>query len=116
MMPNSSQVHDHQLIFQIISGVGQFHHKPKRGEDESLPKKTAAGCQKKLAVGSKLRGVEVEVVVKERREGQTKTLSIYSSSRSSINSSTTVVAGKYGTNKFAFETITKKQRSRKSIF
>jgi hypothetical protein len=32
MMPSSSQVPDHQLISQIISGVGQFHHMPKRGE------------------------------------------------------------------------------------
>jgi len=32
MMPSSSQVHDHQLIFQIISGVGQFHHWQKREE------------------------------------------------------------------------------------
>jgi hypothetical protein len=32
MMPSSSQVPDHQLISQIISGVGQFHHRPKRGE------------------------------------------------------------------------------------
>jgi hypothetical protein len=30
MMPSSSQVLDHQLISQIISGVGQFHHRPKR--------------------------------------------------------------------------------------
>jgi hypothetical protein len=32
MMPSSSQVIDHQLISQIISRVGQFHHRPKRGE------------------------------------------------------------------------------------
>jgi cytochrome oxidase Cu insertion factor (SCO1/SenC/PrrC family) len=32
MMPSSSQVLDHQLISQIIFGVGQFHHRPKRGE------------------------------------------------------------------------------------
>jgi hypothetical protein len=30
MMSSSSQVPDHQLISQIISGVGQFHHRPKR--------------------------------------------------------------------------------------
>jgi hypothetical protein len=30
MMPSSSQVPDHQLISQIISGVGQFHHRAKR--------------------------------------------------------------------------------------
>ena len=32
MMPSSSQVLDHQLIFQIISVVGQFHHWQKREE------------------------------------------------------------------------------------
>jgi hypothetical protein len=32
MMPSSSQVPDHQLISQIISGVGQFYQRPKRGE------------------------------------------------------------------------------------
>jgi hypothetical protein len=32
MMPSSSQVLDHHLISQIISRVGQFHHKQKRGE------------------------------------------------------------------------------------
>jgi hypothetical protein len=32
MMPSSSQVLDHQLVSQIISGVGQFHHRPKRVE------------------------------------------------------------------------------------
>ena len=32
MMPSSSQVHDHQLIFQIFSGVRQFHHWQKREE------------------------------------------------------------------------------------
>jgi hypothetical protein len=32
MMPSSSQVPDHQLISQIIFGVGQFHHRPKKGE------------------------------------------------------------------------------------
>jgi hypothetical protein len=32
MMPSSSQVSDHQLTSQIISGIEQFHHRPKRGE------------------------------------------------------------------------------------
>jgi hypothetical protein len=32
MMPSSSQVPDNQLISQIISGVGEFHHRPKRAE------------------------------------------------------------------------------------
>jgi len=43
MMLSSLQVHDHQLIFQIISGVGQFHHWQKRGE-ESWPKKKNSCC------------------------------------------------------------------------
>jgi len=48
---------------------------------------------KKLAAAAKHRGVgEVEVVVEERRGGQTKTVSIHSSTGSGINSSTTVVA------------------------
>jgi hypothetical protein len=33
MMASFSQVHDHKLIIQIISGVGQIHHRPKRGEE-----------------------------------------------------------------------------------
>ena len=34
MMPSSLQVLDHHLfISKIISGVGQFHHWPKRGEE-----------------------------------------------------------------------------------
>jgi hypothetical protein len=32
MMPSSSQVLNHQLISQIISGVGQFYHQPEKGE------------------------------------------------------------------------------------
>ena len=32
-MPSFSQVHDHQLIFQIISTVGQFHHWQNKGEE-----------------------------------------------------------------------------------
>jgi hypothetical protein len=55
-------------------------------------KKAVAGSQKEIAAATKHRGVgEVEVVVEERRGGQTKTMSIYSSSRSSINSRTTIV-------------------------
>ena len=30
MMPSYLEVHDHQLVFQIISRVGQFHHRLKR--------------------------------------------------------------------------------------
>ena len=39
MMPSSLQVHNHQLIFQIISRVGQFHHWQKRGEERIVGKK-----------------------------------------------------------------------------
>jgi hypothetical protein len=62
MMPSSSQVHDHRLIFQIISGVGQFHYWQKREErrrgelakklllpkhrgEEKVAKKVAAASQ-----------------------------------------------------------------------
>ena len=72
MMPSSSQVHDHQLIIQIISGVGQILHRPKRGEEMRVcPRKTVAGSQKEIAAASKHRGVgEVEVVVEERRSNK----------------------------------------------
>ena len=33
MMPSSSQVLDHQLIFHIMYGLGQFHHWQNKGED-----------------------------------------------------------------------------------
>jgi uncharacterized protein YijF (DUF1287 family) len=50
----------------------------QRREDESLPKKAASYPQKEIAATTKHRGVgEVEVVVEERRGGQTKTVSIY---------------------------------------
>ena len=93
MMPNSSQVHDHQLIFQIISGVGQFYHWQNKGEEVRVCQiKSSCWFPKNIAATTKHRGVgEVEVVGEERRGGQTKIVSIYSSSRSSINSSTTVV-------------------------
>ena len=75
MMPSSSQVLDPELIFQIIYGVGQFHHRQKRGEERRVfPKKAAAGCQKNRAAATKHRGVGevevevVEVVVDERRQ------------------------------------------------
>ena len=32
MMPNSSQVLDHQLIFYIMYGLQQFHHRQNKGE------------------------------------------------------------------------------------
>ena len=33
MMPNSSQVLDHQLIFHIMYGLRQFHHRQNKGEE-----------------------------------------------------------------------------------
>jgi len=32
-MPSSSQVLDHQLIFHIMYGLGQFHHRQNKGEE-----------------------------------------------------------------------------------
>ena len=32
MMPSSSQVLDHQLIFHIMYGLRQFHHRLNKGE------------------------------------------------------------------------------------
>ena len=33
MMPSSSQVLDHQLIFHIMYGLGQFYHRQNKGEE-----------------------------------------------------------------------------------
>ena len=33
MMSSSSQVLDHQLIFHIMYGLGQFHHGQNKGEE-----------------------------------------------------------------------------------
>jgi len=33
MMPSSSQVLDHQLIFHIMFGLVQFHHRQNKGEE-----------------------------------------------------------------------------------
>jgi len=33
MMISSSQVLDHQLIFYIIYGLGQFYHRQNKGEE-----------------------------------------------------------------------------------
>ena len=33
MMLSSSQVLDHQLIFHIMYGLGQFHHRQNKGEE-----------------------------------------------------------------------------------
>ena len=33
MMPSSSQVLDHQLIFHIMYGLRQFHHRQNKGEE-----------------------------------------------------------------------------------
>jgi hypothetical protein len=43
MMPSSSQVLDHQLIFYLMYGLGQFHHWQNKGEERGeLEKKAAA--------------------------------------------------------------------------
>jgi hypothetical protein len=64
MMPSSLEVHDHQLIFQIIYGVGQFHHRPKRGEEMRVCPKKRLLVAKKIAAATKHRGVgDVEVEV-----------------------------------------------------
>jgi hypothetical protein len=96
MMPSSSQVYDHQLIFQIIFGVGQFYHWQNKGEEMRVcQKKTAACSQKEITAASKHRGVgEIEVVVEKRRRGQTKTRSIYK--HSSISSRVVAVGGGVG--------------------
>ena len=33
MVPSSSQVLDYQLIFHIMYGLGQFHHRQNKGEE-----------------------------------------------------------------------------------
>ena len=33
MMSSSSQVLNHQLIFHIMYGLGQFHHRQNKGEE-----------------------------------------------------------------------------------
>ena len=33
MMSSSSQVLDHQLIFHIMYGLGQFHHRQNKGDE-----------------------------------------------------------------------------------
>ena len=81
MMPSSSQVLDHQLIFHIMFGLGQFHHRQNKGEERRgegrfgktygvgqfhhrqkrreevrvYQKKAAAGCQKNRAAATKHR-------------------------------------------------------------
>jgi hypothetical protein len=92
MMPSSSQVYDHQLIFQIIFEVGQFYHWQNKGEEMRVCQKKAAACsQKEITAASKHRVGEIEVVVEKRRGGETKTRSIYK--HSSISSRVVAVGG-----------------------
>jgi hypothetical protein len=93
MMPSSSQVYDHQLIFQIIFGVGQFYHWQNKGEEMRVcQKKNSCLFQKEITAASKHREVgEIEVVVEKRRGGETKTRSIYK--HSSISSRVVAVGG-----------------------
>ena len=49
MMPSSLQVLDHQLIFHIMYGLGQFHHRQNKEEErrgEIWQKKAGAASQK----------------------------------------------------------------------
>ena len=69
MMPSSSQVLDHQLIFHIMYVLGQFHHRQNKGEErrgEIWQKKSNScltnierkRCKKQLLL-SKHRGQEL---------------------------------------------------------
>ena len=44
MMPSSSQVPDHQLIFHIMYGLGQFHHQQNKGEERGDLAKKSNSC------------------------------------------------------------------------
>ena len=44
MMPSSSQVLDHQLIFHIMYGLGQFHHRQNKGEERGDLAKKSNSC------------------------------------------------------------------------
>ena len=63
MMPSFSQVLDHHLfISKIISGVKQFHHWPKRGEESWAKIVKMLPTQKKEQLLA-----NIEVVGEERR-------------------------------------------------
>ena len=44
MMLSSSQVLDHQLIFHIMYGLGQFHHRQNKGEERGDLEKKSNSC------------------------------------------------------------------------
>ena len=44
MMPSSSQVLDHQLIFYIMYGLKQFHHQQNKGEERRDLTKKSNSC------------------------------------------------------------------------
>ena len=44
MMPSSSQILDHQLIFHIMYGLRQFHHQQNKGEERGDLAKKSNSC------------------------------------------------------------------------
>ena len=78
MMPSSSQVLDHQLIFHIMYGLGQFHHRQNKGEERRgeiwqksnscLTNIERKMCKKTQLLLPKHRGQERQQ--KQRRGGQ----------------------------------------------
>ena len=44
MIPSSSQVLDHQLIFHIMYGLRQFHHRQNKGEERGDLAKKSNSC------------------------------------------------------------------------
>ena len=54
MMPNFLQVLDHQLIFHIMYGLGQFHYRQKKGSrGETWQKKQQLLSKHRAAVDDK---------------------------------------------------------------
>jgi hypothetical protein len=44
MVSSSSQVLDHQLIFYLMYGLGQFHHRQDKGEERRGEEKQSSCC------------------------------------------------------------------------
>ena len=60
MMPSSLQVLDHQLIFYIMYGFRQFHHRQKRREEVRV-------CQKRqLLIAKKIEQMLLNIEVGDR--------------------------------------------------
>jgi hypothetical protein len=64
MMPSSSQVLDHQLIFHIMYGVRQFHHRQNKGGEER------GELAKKQQLLNKHREEKVEVCINLNQQRQ----------------------------------------------